>query len=202
MCVARILEQWQPLELFFTSEVADGSSVTAERILAALKSPYVKATFEFMSFVLDEVSGLNVLFQSEGFKLHKLYPELLRVSKMFALNFMKISHVRDCQFCALPIDDSSTWNSPEQIYPGLEASDTMKLLLPHQKESFLIRCRDWYREAIKQLYLRFNFNDPVLKAVQFLHPHCGSKSIYICYSFNRHWTSPSYKLSWCCSSTT
>ena len=46
----------------------------------------------------------------------------------------------------------------------------MKLLLPHQKESFLIRCRDWYREAITQLYLRFNFNDPALKAVQFLHP--------------------------------
>ena len=82
--------------------------MTAERILAALKSPYVKATFEFMSFVLDEVSGLNVLFQSEGFKLHKLYPELLRVTKMFALNFMKISHVRDCQLCAFPIDDSST----------------------------------------------------------------------------------------------
>ena len=123
-----------------------------------------------MSFVLNEVSGLNVLFQSEGFKLHKLYPELLRVTKMFALNFMKNSHVRDCQLCALPIDDSSTWNSPEQIYPGLEANDTMKLLLPHQKESFLIRCRDWYREAIKQLYLRLNFNDPVLKAVQFLHP--------------------------------
>ena len=47
---------------------------------------------------------------------------------------MKISHVRDSQLCALPFDDSSTWNLLQQLlYPGLEANETMKLLLLQEK---------------------------------------------------------------------
>ena len=69
----------------------------------------------------------------------------------------------------LPIDDTSCWLLCENIYPGLQASETIKLLLPQQKESFLEKC-DWYREAIKQIYQKINLDDPVLKAFQHLHP--------------------------------
>ena len=55
-CTARVVEQWPPLELFFASEVNEEHSPIAERVLSALKSPYVKATLEFMNFVLDELT--------------------------------------------------------------------------------------------------------------------------------------------------
>ena len=42
-CVNRILEQWNALELFFVPEAAETKSPTAERILNALRSKYVKA---------------------------------------------------------------------------------------------------------------------------------------------------------------
>ena len=43
-CVSRVLEQWKSLFMFFTSEVFETESPQAERILFALKTPYVKAT--------------------------------------------------------------------------------------------------------------------------------------------------------------
>ena len=170
MCTLRVIEQWEPLKLFFTAQVFEEHSSTAERVLTALKSPFVKATFEFMNFVLDELTGLNRLFQSDSFKLHTLYPEVLRVIKMFAMNFIKRSSIKENQLHMLNVDDSSCWVSPELVYPGLGASETIKQLLPHQKESFLERCRDWYREAIKQLQQRIDLNSPVLKALPKLNP--------------------------------
>ena len=36
---------------------------------------------------------------------------------------------------------------------------------PHERESFLVRCRDWYRTAVKQIALRIDISDPVLRAL-------------------------------------
>ncbi|CAK8676915.1 unnamed protein product [Clavelina lepadiformis] len=151
-------------------EVFEDQSATAERVLNGLKAPYLRATFEFMNFVLDELTGLNRLFQSNEFQLHNLYPEVVRVIKMFALNFMKRSYIKDSHIHHLNVDDSSRWLSIQEVYPGLMASDTIKELLPHQKESFLERCREWYREAVKQLYRRINLDDPVLQSLSNLKP--------------------------------
>ena len=88
-CVERILAQWSALELYFTAEAHGMKTLQADKILRALKSPYVKATLEFTSFVLGDLVGLNKLFQSNSFKLHMLLPETERVLRMFILNFMK-----------------------------------------------------------------------------------------------------------------
>ena len=89
-CVKRILEQWPALELFFVAEVAEANSPHVERVLSALRSPYIKATLEFSEFVLEDLTGLNLLFQSNSFELHALLPELKRVLRMLHMNFMKI----------------------------------------------------------------------------------------------------------------
>ena len=80
---------------FFAPELNEEHLPIAERGLSALNSPYVKTTLEFMNFVLDELVGLNRLFISDNFQLHALHPELLRVIKMFALNFMKRSTIQE-----------------------------------------------------------------------------------------------------------
>ena len=52
------------------------------------------------------------------------------------------------------------------------ARETVKNMKPHQKESFLARCRDWYRKAIKEILKRVDITDPVLKAVKDV-DHCS-----------------------------
>ena len=39
-------------------------------------------------------------------------------------------------------------------------------MLPHQRESYLVRCRDWYREAIHQIRKRIDISDPILSTLQ------------------------------------
>ncbi|XP_076811420.1 uncharacterized protein LOC143458307 [Clavelina lepadiformis] len=114
-------------------------------------------TTAIVFYCRDELTGLNRLFQSNECQLHNLYPEVVRVMKMFALNFMKRSYIKDSHIHHLNVDGSSRWLSIQEVYPGLMASDTIKELLPHQKESFLERYREWYREAVKQLYRRINY---------------------------------------------
>ena len=89
-CVSRILEQWPALLLFFEAEVLEEKTPHADKILGYLRSPYIKAMVEFMDFVLDNLTGLNKLFQSKKFELHRLVAEVSRTVKLFASNFMKI----------------------------------------------------------------------------------------------------------------
>ena len=65
-CVTRVQAQWKPLEMFFTTEVNETKHPQAERILQSIKSPYMQATLEFMQYVLGDLSGLNMLFQSKA----------------------------------------------------------------------------------------------------------------------------------------
>lgn len=159
-CVSRILEQWPALVLFFTAEASDKSSLQADRILQALKSTYVKATLEFCEYVLGDLTGLNVMFQSNGFHLHRLGTEVERVVKMFCQNFRKPVQ----NLATVNVDDESQWLPLDKVYPGIMAYESLGKMLPHERESFLRRCRDWCREAVRQITQRIDLSDPVLIA--------------------------------------
>ena len=148
-CVNRILNQWRPLELFFTAEALEAKSSQGEKILQGLKSCYVKATLEFLSFVLEELTGLIKLFLSNQFQLHILLVEVQRVVKMFCINFMDRTKVSS--FFSVNVHDQSKWLPLHEVYPGYCAQETIKLMRPHEKESFLARCREWYIEALQQI---------------------------------------------------
>ena len=138
-------------------------SPQAERIVNSLQSPYIKATLEFTDFVLGDLTGLNVMFQSESFKLHRLLLEVQRVVKMFCNNFMTTV---DNDLNAINVDDERKWVALDSVYAGIYAAETMKGMRPHEKESFLNRCRDWYREAVRQILERIDVSDPVLLALK------------------------------------
>ena len=59
------------------------------------------------------------------------------------------------------IDNRLPLNS---AYPGILAHETVKAMETH-KESFLSRCRNWYREAVCKILNRIDLADPVLKAL-------------------------------------
>ena len=39
-------------------------------------------------------------------------------------------------------------------------------MLPHERESFVNQCCEWYREAVKQMLKRIDLSDPVLLALK------------------------------------
>eukprot|EP00795_Rhopilema_esculentum_P007329 gene7329-13060_t len=116
-----------------------------------------------MDYVLGELTGLTTLFQSNDFQLHQFLPEVERVLRMFSINFMKSGHT---DLPNIGVDDETKWVALENVYPGIMARETVKNMLPHQKEIFLARCCDSYRKAIKEILKRVDISDPVLKAVK------------------------------------
>ena len=163
-CVQRILEQWPALDLYFTSEYSETKSPQAERIMNAFKSSYIKATLEFSSYVLGDLNSLNVMFQSNRFYLHRLLQEIERVVRMFYTSFCKPT--RNQKLNEINVDDQTQWLPLLKVYPGIMAYETMKSFLPHEKESFLKRCRDWYKEALRQILKRVDVADPILLALK------------------------------------
>ena len=75
--IDRILEQWEALSLFFQTEATTDEVDGATKILQTMKTPGTKRMLLFLSNVLAKVNRLNVEFQSESFRLHKLYASVI-----------------------------------------------------------------------------------------------------------------------------
>ena len=162
-CIHRILKQWPALQLCFVSEGSEMKSPQALRIVNSLETTYIKATLEFIDFVLGDLTGLKAMFKSETFKLHRLLPQVERVVNMFCNNFLTTVN-NDLN--VIDVDDERKWVALDSVYAGIYADETMKGMRPHKKESFLKRCQDWYRVLVRQILKRIDVSDPVLLALK------------------------------------
>eukprot|EP00794_Sanderia_malayensis_P015399 gene15399-16972_t len=125
-CVTRVQVQWKPLEMYFTREVFETKHPQAERILQSLKSAYMQATLQFMQYVLGDISGLNILFRSNGFKLRRFLPELTRVVKMFWNNFVHREAFKEVK--NINVEDKANWVCLQKVFLGILAFETIKIL--------------------------------------------------------------------------
>ena len=124
---------------------------------------YVQATLEFTDYVLGDLTDLNKLFQSNSFKLHRLLPKVERLVCMFSQNVMTKPN-RPEKFANINVNDESKWLPSEKVYLGIAAAETLAKMRPHERESFLSRCRSWFFEAIRQMQKRIDLSSPVLEA--------------------------------------
>ena len=92
-----------------------------------------------------------------------LLPETERILRMFGSNYMK----RECiRFKVSTFEDESNWLQLDKVYPGILASETLPKMKPHERESFLSRCRDWYKIACCQILKRIDLLDPIFAALK------------------------------------
>ncbi len=130
--VTKVLEQREALDLFFTAKAFESKAPQAERIQQALKSPYTKATLEFMDYVLSDLTGLTTLFQSNDFQLHKFLPEVERVLRMLSLNSMQSGCADDLS--SIDVDDEAKWVALANVYHGILAKETIKHATPPKRK--------------------------------------------------------------------
>jgi len=74
--ISRILEQWDALQLFFQSEAPADKVDDAGGIYEMMVTPGVKHMLLFVNYVLSKVDKMNVEFQSEHFRLHKIFSNI------------------------------------------------------------------------------------------------------------------------------
>lgn len=94
LCVDRIIEQYEPLKLYFTGAAVEDPTHTNDTILKSLNNKFTLAYLEFMAFNLGRFVSFNTLFQSDIPLLYMLKSEVNTLLISLLSDFMEITFVR------------------------------------------------------------------------------------------------------------
>lgn len=175
-CVDRILEQFDPLNAYFTETVFSDPSKTTEEMLKSMSNKFTKIYLEFMSYNLGLLNEFNLMFQAETPLLHKLKPETEKLLRVLCLNFMPLSFVKQNDVFNLNHLDSNNYLPLDQIYLGVQATDSFLQLKQDSNASsadlklFLENCLHFYLELVTDLKKRFVFEDEIFEIIDIIDP--------------------------------
>lgn len=174
MVVSRILEQYEPLKLFFTDAVASNDVLAAENILTRLRDPVTKLFLQFLDFVLPVFNNLNKEMQSESPQIHAIYKRVSEVLKTLFDCFLDRTYLRNTSLENVDFKNPRNFLKIENMYFGASVTRTLPVLgaqiSHHEIEFFRLRCLDFYLEGCQQIINRFPLKNNILKEFEFLNP--------------------------------
>ena len=98
--VARILEQWDALALFFQSEAETDKVDGAGKIIRTMTTVGTKHILLFLNYILSKVDKMNIEFQSRDFRLDTLYSSISDEYRSILAMFIKDVVVKN-----IPLDE-------------------------------------------------------------------------------------------------
>lgn len=123
--ISIILEQWEALVLYFQSELKNDKVDGAKQIHSSLVNRGTKHMLTFLQYVLSKVNSMNLEFQSEHFRLHKLHSTVSAEYKILMSFFIKEECLTEMKLCDIDPSDSKMQKQVQDIYLG---GRTMSLL--------------------------------------------------------------------------
>nr|XP_017009975.2 uncharacterized protein LOC108066104 [Drosophila takahashii] len=159
--ISRILEQWDALELFFSSQALEVNNIKPKEIANSMAKPELKIYLLFLSFILKIINDLNVEFQSESARLPYLYARLQSSIKLILSNIVTQDYVKNMNLEELNICDLEIYFLPvEEIFIGFSAQQCISDsgLLEEQSNSIKVTIRQFYLELVDQITRRFDFS--------------------------------------------
>jgi hypothetical protein len=164
-CVARILEQWTALKLYFSSQYLVDRIMASERCYNSLNDKLCKAYLLFLNFVLPLTNKFNELFQAQYAVLHRLWREAVELFRTLCTYYLKVAYVRQTPVSA--IDP----NMALQFLPFSQMNISQKTVLylkdakisGDEAHHFYSRCQSFYVELCCQLKMRLPLNNALLQ---------------------------------------
>jgi hypothetical protein len=135
-CVDRILEQWVPFGEYFAQAVQGNKETTTANIFHALSKPIFRLHLAFLSYILDIMCKINMEFQAEKPKIHKLHNKMVSFYKILLWNYLKRNYVNSTNIDIVNPKHLNNYLSIEDIYLGPKA----QLII--ENESHLIPTSD------------------------------------------------------------
>ncbi|XP_045133114.1 uncharacterized protein LOC123517180 [Portunus trituberculatus] len=116
--VARILEQWNALKLYFNSKVFDNRLLAVENIKGALEDQAIVCYLHFLNYILPHVNNFNLVFQNKGPSLHLVHDKIYSLYRFLIHTFCQ-EHL----LCKVPLYNVNPANGSlhkpvNQIYLG------------------------------------------------------------------------------------
>ena len=172
MVVARILEQWEPLKLFFEAESPTDKVDGAANIFRVMVTPGTKHMLYFLNYVLPKIDMMNLQFQSEGFRVQKVFKSIRDTYREILSLFVRddVIHARDLT----TIDPTCKRNHRpimEVHLGGRCYAEMQRVQLGDNQTRFGEGCVKFLVELCVQIRKRFDFSeDSVLSMISCLDP--------------------------------
>lgn len=173
MVVARLLEQYEALKLYFTGAVLDDQLLACENILQKLNDPATRLYLQFLDFILPLFNNLNLKMQSESPQIHIMYHEVSTTLRTILDCYIKDEHLSKTALMNVQYKNPSNFKPLEEVYFGAQVPITIRKtqnISNQEVTNFKVRCLDFYIEGVQQLFKRFPFDDNVLQRLEALDP--------------------------------
>lgn len=161
-CVDRILEQYEPLKLYFTQVSLEDPTHTNESIMRSLNNKFTQAYLEFLSFNLGRLTSFNTLFQSSVPLLHQLRKEVTKLTNAICSDFMDIGYLMGKDLEKIDLNNEVNFVPLNKTYVGIAAFSTIQSIVSDVGDDhedvkvFYSQCQSFLRECIKQIRSRFD----------------------------------------------
>ncbi|XP_066598855.1 zinc finger protein 862-like [Prorops nasuta] len=170
LVVDRILEQWEPLKMYFTQQRMVEHSVTAETIYKSLTHPFIKCYYLFLQWVLPKFTAFNLYFQSDKVVVPLLYSSAVRFYKDMLLFYMNWSYVDNTDIWDIDPSNEHHFRSLDSIYVSIlvnaELNKPNVMIYTEEIGIFRKTVLKFYIESCKKIKKRFDFNDQRLAQLE------------------------------------
>lgn len=116
--IERLLEQWDALKLYFQSEAITDKVDGPSGIYKVMTSEGTKHMLLFLNNILKKVDEMNTEFQTEAFRMHKLYKSICGVYRNILAMFIKDEVLDRENLSAIDPSDSKIYKDLKDIHLG------------------------------------------------------------------------------------
>ena len=176
--VERVVLKWDALMAYFeeVAHVENLRSIT--QLLVDMKDLQVFLCLNFLKDMLPVITGLNVLFQSEGPTVHLVYHKLNETYKLILIFFCEPAAVQRANFDSFDPADPANHKADDNIYMGItlhgifnkEPYNSNRETYRNLVRNMKARGKDFYIVLCQEIRKRFDLNDNFLYFTSFLKP--------------------------------
>ncbi|XP_076066039.1 uncharacterized protein LOC143039686 [Oratosquilla oratoria] len=172
--VKRMLEQWNPLSMYFDLKESEEKLTSISQVNIALKDPTMRLYFTFLDYILPLCTDFNKLSQRKSPVIHLLYDNTHRLYGTILSCFCLCEKVNSADLSTFDPTDAANHKPLKDIYLGAPVHNLLKdpkvsgnSILIH---SFLEKCKSFYIVLCQQIKKRFNLENNLWRMASYLNP--------------------------------
>ena len=176
--IARVLEQWNALTLFFQSQSSTDKVDGAAHIYNTMMTPGTRHMLLFLNYVLAKVDAMNVEFQSEQFRLSKVFTTISCEYRSILGMFIKDDVIGLVKLSDIDPANPSLYKPCKELHVGGRCEAMLlKQSLGEKEQRFRLDCLAFLVELCQQMKKRFPFqDDSVLAQLCILDPKVATST--------------------------
>lgn len=165
--VIKLLDNWEVLKQYFSSESSNKNNKSAQDIYQILNNDYTKAYMLFLRYSLYFLNNFYVLFQSKKILIHELFERSCQLIRQIGQNFLLPASLKNI---SLDIIHSQNFLPLNKLYVGPECEMFLQNKSCKFTKEVRLKCLDFYVSVIKEIMGLLPFNDVVFDGLKFLDP--------------------------------